>query len=320
MARELARQPAAHEVGQLPLLLHVPGPQVVIGDVLRRLSRTVRARRVGGQEACRARARTAGASAARARWRTCTPLVMPLIGWPATSSHVALAVSACRRLTAFAPLAWRRTNAVMSNGALRSSRAAAAELQQLVGRHAACASSHGARFLHHQAAVEGLVAGRDGRVDGEHRVPPTRRSASSAARPGSASISSRARSSSRNAEWPSFRCQTGGVDAQLIAAPARRQSPRISSWQRRISRPRTYRMWVIGRSGPALAGRSVSSSRTGTRPTCATQTAACTCAVGEVNAHLQGRPVQARAPVAAAACRGSMSGWACSWCPSASIC
>ena len=65
--------------------------------------------------------------------------------------------------------------------------------------------------------------------------------------------------------------------------------PQDQLWQRRISRPRTYRMWV-GRSGPVLAGRSVSSSRTGTRPTCATHTAAWTWR-WEVDADLQRRAV-----------------------------
>ncbi len=39
--------------------------------------------------------------------------------------------------------------------------------------------------------------------------------------------------------------------------------PSTSSWWSRISRPRTYRMWVIGRSASAFSGRSVSSRRTG---------------------------------------------------------
>ena len=83
---------------------------------------------------------------------------------------------------------------------------------------------------------------------------------------------SRARSASRNAEWPSFRCQTAGASpsCRIARTPP---MPRTSSWWRRISRPRTYRMLVIGRSASAFSGRSVSSSRTGTRPTCASQTA-----------------------------------------------
>ena len=50
--------------------------------------------------------------------------------------------------------------------------------------------------------------------------------------------------------------------------------PSTSSWCSRISRPRTYRMWVIGRSSTALSRTSVSSRRTGTRPTWASHTAA----------------------------------------------
>ena len=63
--------------------------------------------------------------------------------------------------------------------------------------------------------------------------------------------SSRARSASRNAEWPSLRCQTAGASprARIARTPP---TPRTSSWWRRISRPRTYRMWVIGRSGSVV--------------------------------------------------------------------
>ena len=56
-------------------------------------------------------------------------------------------------------------------------------------------------------------------------------------------------------------------------------------------------MCVIGRSASSLAGMSVSSSRIGTRPTCATHTAACTDAVGNLHADLERRAVAAaRAP------------------------
>ena len=52
----------------------------------------------------------------------------------------------------------------------------------------------------------------------------------------------------------------------LVEVPDRRRQPsariartppmpRTSSWWRRISRPRTYRMWVIGRSSTAFSGR-----------------------------------------------------------------
>ena len=63
--------------------------------------------------------------------------------------------------------------------------------------------------------------------------------------------------------------------------------PRTSSWWRRISRPRTYRMLVIGRSASAFSGMSVSSSRTGTRPTWATQTASEQLAARQLDRHGQ---------------------------------
>ena len=86
-----------------------------------------------------------------------------------------------------------------------------------------------------------------------------------------AATSSRARSTSRNAEWPSLRCQAAGSmpSARSARTPP---TPRTSSWCSRISRPRTYRMWVIGRSASSLSGMSVSSSSSGTRPTWASQT------------------------------------------------
>ena len=88
----------------------------------------------------------------------------------------------------------------------------------------------------------------------------TAANASSRDRP--SATSSRARSTSRNAEWPSLRCQTAGSrpSARSARTPP---TPRTSSWWSRISRPRTYRMWVIGRSASSLSGMSVSSSSTG---------------------------------------------------------
>ena len=98
----------------------------------------------------------------------------------------------------------------------------------------------------------------------------TRAQASSSSAP--AATYSRARSASRNAEWPSLRCQTAGArpSARIARTPP---MPRTSSWCSRISRPRTYRMWVIGRSSTAFSATSVSRRRTGTRPTSASQTA-----------------------------------------------
>ena len=68
--------------------------------------------------------------------------------------------------------------------------------------------------------------------------------------------------------------------------------PRTSSWWRRISRPRTYRMLVIGRSASAFSGRSVSSRRTGTRPTWASQTATWRSRPGSSTLTVSGPPVE----------------------------
>ena len=55
-------------------------------------------------------------------------------------------------------------------------------------------------------------------------------------------------------------------------------------------------MWVIGRSALSLAGTSVSSSRIGTRPTCATQTAAWTERSATSTLDLERRAVEAARP------------------------
>ena len=105
-----------------------------------------------------------------------------------------------------------------------------------------------------------------------------------------AATRSRARSASRNAEWPSLRCQTAGArpSARIARTPP---TPRTSSWWSRISRPRTYRMWVIGRSCSGFSGRSVSSNRTGTRPTWASQTAMTSGAIGQIDRDRQRQAV-----------------------------
>ena len=139
-----------------------------------------------------------------------------------------------------------------------------------------------------EVGIEALVAGRDRRVDREHAVAPDRRPRRRRASSPAATCS-RARSASRNAEWPSLRCQTAGArpSARIARTPP---MPRTSSWWRRISRPRTYRMLVIGRSASAFSGRSVSSSRTGTRPTWATQTATDRSRPGSSTVTVSGRP------------------------------
>ena len=54
---------------------------------------------------------------------------------------------------------------------------------------------------------------------------------------------------------------------------------------------------MIGRSALSLSGTSVSSSRIGTRPTCATHTAACTERSATSNAHLERGAVQSARPL-----------------------
>ena len=134
-----------------------------------------------------------------------------------------------------------------------------------------------------EVGVEALVAGRDRGVDGEDAVPPDLAEGVRRAVPPAATCS-RARSARRNAEWPSLRCQTAGSmpRARIARTPP---TPRTSSWWRRISRPRTYRMFVIGRSAGSLSGRSVSRRRTGTRPTWATQTATARSRPGSGHGH-----------------------------------
>ena len=85
-------------------------------------------------------------------------------------------------------------------------------------------------------------------------------------------------------------------------------TPRTSSWWRRISRPRTYRMWVIGRSASSFSGRSVSSRRTGTRPTWASQTATASVAARQLDRHLERIAVRRRPPAGAAGGSGRSRG------------
>ena len=188
--------------------------------------------------------------------------------------QVRSAVSAWSWLTAFAPFVRRSEKAVMSN-CVRVAVDAAAQLEDALDRHAAVSAAVAVEERAGDAAdevgVEPLVAGRDRRVDREDAVAPDARPRRRRA-PRRRRRARAARSPSRNAEWPSLRCQTAGSmpSARMARTPP---TPRTSSWWSRISRPRTYRMWVIGRSAASFSGRSVSSSRTGTRPTWASQTA-----------------------------------------------
>ena len=69
-----------------------------------------------------------------------------------------------------------------------------------------------------EVGVEALVAGRDRRVDREDAVAPDRRSRRRRATILAATYS-RARSASRNAEWPSLRCQTAGREPERADRP-----------------------------------------------------------------------------------------------------
>ena len=166
-----------------------------------------------------------------------------------TPCHVALAVSAWSLLTAFAPWVRRRLNAVMSNWPRSPSVPRPRSRTPSTGTPPS--SSSGPATRRTRSASKRSLPAETGVWIVNTLSRRTRAQASSRAAP--AATYSRARSASRNAEWPSLRCQTAG--ARPSARTARTPPmPSTSSWWSRISRPRTYRMWLIGRSSTAFSG------------------------------------------------------------------
>ena len=104
-----------------------------------------------------------------------------------------------------------------------------------------------------EVGIEALVAGRDRRVDGEHAVAPDRRPrpSSRVSAAGDVLAGPLGEQERRVAlvEVPDRR-----ASGRARGGRGRRRCPRTSSWWRRISRPRTYRMLVIGRSASAFSG------------------------------------------------------------------
>ncbi len=111
-----------------------------------------------------------------------TPLVMARISWPATSRHVALAVRPCSWLTALARVVRRRHRAVMSNSAALPSGPRPSSMMRSTSRPAP--ATIGCGQPPHEVRREALVAGRDGRVDGEHGRRADRREGVLEGRPG----------------------------------------------------------------------------------------------------------------------------------------
>ncbi len=98
----------------------------------------------------------------------CTPLVTARMGFWLTPSQVALAVTAWSLLTALAPLVRRSEKAVMSNWPGVPIDA----LAQVDGEVHLLRIEKRRGESPDQAGVEALVARRDRRVDGEHRIAP----------------------------------------------------------------------------------------------------------------------------------------------------
>ena len=115
---------------------------------------------------------------------TWTPLVIASIGCPASSCHVCVAVSPCSCDTAFALLAWRRTKAVMSNGAFGSSVGPRPSSSSSVGSMRAAASHDWSAGVTSSRAKTSFPAGTGVWIV-KTASRPTRRSASAAARAGS---------------------------------------------------------------------------------------------------------------------------------------
>ena len=244
VAGELGQQALPGEDGELALLVQVRLPELAVRDSSDALPEALGVRlavevvEVGVEEALEELAHGAadpgrGVDAVRdAEDRRVRP---------SSSCQVSLAVSAWSLETAFAPF----DEAQAEGGHVELARVAvdaAPEAEDLVDRDAARAGAPVALAERpgdapHEVGVEALVAGRDRRVDREDAgsldLRPRRRRAACPA----ATIS-RARSTSRNAEWPSLRCQTAGAmpSARRARTPP---TPRTSSWWRRISRPRT---------------------------------------------------------------------------------
>ena len=123
--------------------------------------------------------------------------------------------------------------------------------------------------MREQPDIEGIVAGRDRRVGGEHALRRGRLERGGET-PARAAMPSRTSSRIRNAAWPSFMCQTAG--ARPSARSARTPpSPRIISWRMRTVASPPYRRCVISRSSTAFSLQLVSSRYTETRPTRAFQ-------------------------------------------------
>ena len=144
-----------------------------------------------------------------------------------------------------------------------------------------------------EVRVEPLVAGRDRRVDREHAVAADRRARRRRGTAGRDQLARPLRQQERRValvEVPDGRVSSSSRSARTPPTPS------TSSWCSRISRPRTYRMCVIGRSESSLSGTSVSSSSTGTRPTCATQTAAYRSRPGSGTLTVSGSPERVERP------------------------
>ena len=137
-----------------------------------------------------------------------TPLVMARISWSMTPAHVALAVIGMELADGVG--ATRQAQGEGGHVELRRVAVdAEAELEHLLDRDAAPIEQR-PRHATDEVRIEPLVAGRHRRVDGEDAVAADRRPRLCRASSPAATCS-RARSASRNAEWPSFRCQTAGV-------------------------------------------------------------------------------------------------------------
>ena len=222
---------------------------------------------------------------------TWMPFVTPRIRWGEMPCQVASAVSAWSWLTAFASWVRRSEKPVMSkidaspSGPSPSSRTASTGTPPVAGRPSPSRSGP-AISRTRSAANRSLPAGTGVWIV---KTLSARTRSQAASRSSPPATSSRARSASMNAEWPSFRCQTAGSmpRARSTRTPP---TPRTSSWWSRISRPRTYRMFVIGRSASSFSGMSVSSRRTGVRPTWTDQTAIWRSRPGRATVTVSGSP------------------------------
>ena len=254
VAGELVAQPAPGEERELPLLADVRLPQLACRDALDALPEARRPRSARrGRRGRRRGPRAARRSATPIQVGPWTPLVMPqdrpsVDALPGRVGRLRVELADGVRAVGQA----QREGGHVELAGIAVRRRARARATRSTGHRPPPSRSGPATRRTRSASKRSLPA--------ETGVWMVKTLFATDARPGVVERSARrrrARGPARragSAEWPSLRCQTAGAmpSARSARTPP---TPRTSSWWSRISRPRTYRMLVIGRSASAFSGR-----------------------------------------------------------------